>query len=49
LEVDSCVGIGLHFAGELDTAPTAERAWAKRLTEIVNTLNIEIISKIRTP
>ncbi|MFP5282815.1 MAG: hypothetical protein ACLGIF_05125, partial [Actinomycetes bacterium] len=32
------VGYGLHFAGETDPDPTAERAWAKRLTRVAAAL-----------
>lgn len=34
--------IGLHYAGETDPAPEAERAWAKRLTKICVALKIAI-------
>ena len=40
LEVRSGYAVGLHFAGETDPDPSAERAWAKRMIRVVNTLNI---------
>jgi hypothetical protein len=32
--------VGLHFAGETDPNANAERAWAKRMTNVATTLNI---------
>ena len=40
LQVETNRVIGLHFAGETDPSPSAERAWAKRIVSVMNALNI---------
>jgi len=40
LEEVSHAAVGLHYGGETSTAPADERAWAKRMTRVANTLNI---------
>ena len=42
LQVGSNYAVGLHFAGETDTNPASERAWAKRMRRVVTTLNIVV-------
>lgn len=45
LEEMSHAGVGLHYAGETSAVPTDERAWAKRITRVANTLNINLRRK----
>lgn len=45
LETSSHAAVGLHFAGEQSTAPEDERAWAKRIERVANTLNINLQRK----
>ena len=45
LEEVSHAGVGLHYGGETSTAPADERAWAKRITRVANTLNINLRRK----
>jgi hypothetical protein len=40
LEVTRSDAVGLHYAGESDPNPNAERAWAKRMVSVANALNI---------
>jgi hypothetical protein len=40
LEVANTNAVGLHFAGETDPVPNAERAWAKRMVNVAAALNI---------
>ena len=40
IEQSSNRAVGLHFAGETNTSPTAEHAIANRMTEVVRILNI---------
>lgn len=40
LEVGSFNAVGLHWGGEQDTAPQAERAWAKRMDKVARKLDI---------
>ncbi len=42
LRVADSAAIGLHYAGEADPDPAAERAWAHRMVNIVQALNIEL-------
>jgi hypothetical protein len=42
LEVGTTNAVGLHFAGETDPNPAAERAWAKRMIKVVSALNISL-------
>lgn len=44
LDVAGNRGIGLHYAGEMDPAPNAERAWAKRMVNVMNALSISFES-----
>ncbi|GII95507.1 hypothetical protein Ssi02_57380 [Sinosporangium siamense] len=36
--------VGLHFAGESDPRPAAERAWAKHMTAVAASLRITLVS-----
>lgn len=45
LEEKSHAGVGLHYGGETSTAPADERAWAKRITRVASTLNINLRRK----
>lgn len=45
LEEVSHAGVGLHYGGEISTAPADERAWAKRITRVAKTLNINLRRK----
>lgn len=38
--------IGLHFAGETDPSPSAERAWAKHIGSVANLLKITIFDEV---
>jgi hypothetical protein len=40
LEPSSLSSVGLHYAGETDPNPTAERAWAKRMSNVLAALNV---------
>jgi hypothetical protein len=40
LEEVSHAGVGLHYGGETSTKPEDERAWAKHITRVANTLNV---------
>jgi len=41
LRTESATGVGLHYAGEKDPRPEAERAWAKKLSKVFEALKIE--------
>jgi hypothetical protein len=43
IEVESAAAVGLHYAGETDPNPSAERAWAKRMVNVVNALNVVLL------
>jgi len=45
IEVGSFFAVGLHYAGETDPAPSAERAWAKHLTTVADKLSIVLIDR----
>lgn len=45
LERSSHAAVGLHYAGETSTAPQDERAFAKRISRVANTLNIRLRRK----
>ncbi len=38
--------LGLHFAGETDPAPSAERAWAKHMISVANALKIVVLDEV---
>ncbi len=40
LETKTGMAVGLHVAGEANPDPADERAWAKRITRVLNALNI---------
>lgn len=40
LEAETGIAIGLHYAGETDPDPAAERSWSKKLTDVCSTLKI---------
>ena len=40
LETSSLAAVGLHYAGETDPSPAAERAMAKRISKVINCLGI---------
>jgi hypothetical protein len=42
LEPATFNAIGLHYAGETNPDPNAERAWAKRITNVLTTLNVRL-------
>jgi hypothetical protein len=42
LRVADSAAIGLHYAGERNPAPAAERAWAKRMTSIARALKFRL-------
>jgi hypothetical protein len=46
LEEVSHAGVGLHYGGESSTNPEDERAWAKRITRVANTLNVILRRKV---
>ncbi|HOJ77970.1 MAG TPA: hypothetical protein PLZ08_08255 [Bacillota bacterium] len=43
LETNTNAAVGLHYAGEIDPRPEAERAWAKRLHKIFRVLHIDFM------
>jgi len=45
LERASHAAVGLHYGGETSTAPDDERAWAKRITRVANTLRVNLRRK----
>lgn len=45
LEQMSHAAVGLHYGGEVSTAPADERAWSKRIGRVSNTLNINLRRK----
>ena len=45
LESSSMLAVGLHFAGETDTAPSAERAWAKWLATVARKMKIRLVDQ----
>lgn len=45
LEESSHSGVGLHYGGETSTVVADERSWAKRITRVANTLNINLRRK----
>lgn len=49
LEVSSSRAIGLHYAGETDPNPAAERAWAKRMVNVLNALNVRLARPTHVP
>lgn len=44
LEKTSGKAVGLHYAGERDPDPIAERAWAKKMTKICAALQVNVLS-----
>jgi hypothetical protein len=42
LEVDGYCAIGLHYAGEKDPSPQAERAWAKKFGKVAQALQLSL-------
>ena len=40
LETSTTAAVGLHYAGETDPSPAAERAMAKRISKVINCLGI---------
>ena len=49
LETATSMAVGLHFAGETDPNPAAERAWAKRMVNVVNALNVLLARPSHVP
>lgn len=45
LEQASHAAVGLHYGGEVSTDPADERAWAKRIVRVANTLRISLRRK----
>ncbi|KKO17960.1 MAG: hypothetical protein L3J18_10095 [Candidatus Brocadia sp.] len=46
LEFESFCAVGLHYDGEKNSDPGAERAWAKQMTEVAKELEIEFTTGI---
>jgi hypothetical protein len=42
LEMDGYSAIGLHYAGEKDPSPQAERAWAKKFVKVAEVLQLSL-------
>ncbi|HPT88551.1 MAG TPA: hypothetical protein PL004_11965 [Bacillota bacterium] len=42
IETETGIAVGLHYAGEVDPDPAAERAWSKKLTDVCSALNIHL-------
>lgn len=45
LDTSSFYAVGLHYAGETDPSPSAERAWAKWLVTVVDKLGVLMIDQ----
>jgi hypothetical protein len=46
LRVSDSAALGLHFQGETSTDPADERAWAKRMAKVAQTLDIRVLPPV---